>query len=289
MITTSLSAVMQPRIYTYKITFEEVSYYYYGSHKERKYNEYYMGSPVTHKWMWNFYTPKKQILEIFNSREDANSIENRLIKSFINDKWCLNENCGGIVSYSMCKKGAETQIKNKLGIHSRTKEQRKIDADKGRETQKRLGIGIYNLPIEIRQKNGIKIGTKNKETGHIQELGKKYGKLCYENNLGIFGLSEDERRENSSNGGKVSGTEAYKNKTGIHSFSKKERMDIGKRGGNKNKETGHIQNIGSKQVKILNSQKWKCIITGHISTSGPLTSYQKARNIDTKLRIQIHT
>ena len=39
----------------------------------------------------------------------------------------------------------------------------------------------------------------------------------------------------------------------------------------------------------MNSQKWKCIITGHISTSGPLTSYQKARNIDTKLRIQIHT
>ena len=85
---------MQPRIYTYKITFEEVPYYYYGSHKEKKYNEYYMGSPVTHKLMWDFYTPKKQILEIFNSREDANIIENRLIKPILNDKWCLNENCG---------------------------------------------------------------------------------------------------------------------------------------------------------------------------------------------------
>jgi hypothetical protein len=50
---------MQSRIYTYKITFEEVPYYYWGSHKEKRYNEYYMGSPVTHKWCWDFYTPKK--------------------------------------------------------------------------------------------------------------------------------------------------------------------------------------------------------------------------------------
>ena len=50
-----------PRIYLYKITFEEVSYYYYGVHKEKRYNEYYMGTPVTHKWVWDFYTPKKHI------------------------------------------------------------------------------------------------------------------------------------------------------------------------------------------------------------------------------------
>ena len=30
---------MQPRIYTYKITFEEVPYYYYGSKKEKVFNE----------------------------------------------------------------------------------------------------------------------------------------------------------------------------------------------------------------------------------------------------------
>jgi hypothetical protein len=278
---------MQPRIYTYKITFDEVPYYYYGSHKENKYNEYYMGSPVTHKWMWDFYTAKKQILEIFNSREDANIIENRLIKPVLNDKWCLNENCGGIVSSNRCKKGTETQIKNKLGIHSRSKEQRKIDADKGRETQKILGIGIYNLSIEIRQENGKKVGTKNKETGHIQELGKKYGKLCYENNLGIFGLSEDERKEYSSKGGKMSGTEAYKNKTGIHSFSKEKRLEIGKKSGTKNKETGHIQELGKKQVKKLNTTKWRCLITNYVSTSGPLTIYQRKRNIDTALRVII--
>ena len=51
-----------PRIYTYKITFEEVPYYYYGVHKEKRFNEEYWGSPHTNKWAWEFYTPKKQIL-----------------------------------------------------------------------------------------------------------------------------------------------------------------------------------------------------------------------------------
>ena len=242
---------MQPRIYTYKITFEEVSYYYYGSHKERKYNEYYIGSPVTHKWMWDFYTPKKQILEIFNSREDANIIENRLIKSVLNDKLCLNENCGGIVSSNMCKKGAKKLVDNKLGIHSRSKEQIKIDGDKGRETQKKLGLGIYSISKDERLKISKKVGGNNVKSGHIQELGKKYGKLCYENNLGMFGLSKEDRKESSRKGGKVSGNEAYKKKTGIHSFSKEQRIGIGKKSGNKNKETGHIQELGKNQVKKL--------------------------------------
>ena len=36
-----------------------------------------------------------------------------------------------------------------------------------------------------------------------------------------------------------------------------------------------------------NSQKWKCTTTGHITTPGPLTIYQKARNIDITNRIKI--
>ena len=89
-----------PRIYTYKITFEEVPYYYYGVHKEKVFGEEYWGSPRTNRWCWNFYTPKKQILEIFKYTNEgwikAQEIESRLIKQFFNDdKWCLNESCGG--------------------------------------------------------------------------------------------------------------------------------------------------------------------------------------------------
>jgi hypothetical protein len=278
---------MQSRIYTYKITFEEVPYYYYGSHKEKKYNEYYMGSPVTHKWCWSFYTPKKQILEFFNTREEANFVENRLIKPVLDDPYCLNENCGGIVSTEMCKKGIIKQIKNNIGLYSRTKDQIKDHQNKGRETQKILGVGIYGLSKETRKKNGERLGKRNVETGYIQKIGKKQGKFCYENNLGIFGLSKEERRENSSKGGKISANEAYKNKTGIHSFTLEQRKDASSKAGQKNVETGHIQNLGKNQIKKINSKLWKCLITGHITTSGPLTNYQKSRGIDTSLRVEV--
>ena len=261
---------MKPRIYTYKITFEEVPYYYYGSHKEQKYNEYYMGSPVTNKWCWDFYTPRKQILEYFNTREEANIIENKLIKPVLNDPNCLNENCGGIISSDMCKKGIKTQIKNKIGLHSRTKEKIIEDGNKGRETQKRLKLGFYGLPEKIRKENGKNLGKRNIETGHIQKLGKEYGRLCYENNKGIFGMSEEEKNIARSKGGKTSGSIAYKNKTGIHSLTKEDKKTIGKKGG-----------------LASSSQKWRCLITGYISTAPGLASYQRKRNIDTSLKVRV--
>lgn len=278
---------MQPRIYTYKITFEEVPYYYYGSHKEKRYDEYYMGSPVTNKWCWELYTPKKQILEIFNTRKEANIIENRLIKPVLDDPNCLNENCGGIISSDMCRKGIETQIKNKIGLHSRNKERMIEGGNKGRETQKRLKLGIYGLDPVVRKENGKKLGKRNVETGHIQELGKKIGKIYYENKLGIFGLSEEEKNIARSKGGKASGNNAYKNKTGIHGFTMEQRKNASIKGGQKNIETGHIQNLGKNQSKKLNSKLWKCLITGHITTSGPLTNYQKSRGIDISFRIEV--
>lgn len=96
------------RIYTYKITFEEVPYYYYGVHKEKRFNEEYWGSPVTNKWCWEFYTPKKQILEFFDYSDegwfDAKEIEDRLIKPVYNtDKYCLNESCGAIRSLKVLR------------------------------------------------------------------------------------------------------------------------------------------------------------------------------------------
>lgn len=221
-----------------------------------------MGSPVTNKWCWEFYTPKKQILEFFNSREEANFVENRIIKSTINDSYCLNENCGGIVSTKMCKRGAKILVENKLGIHSRTKEQIISDGNRGRETQKRLKLGIYGLSAEIRKENGKNLGQHNIKTGHIKKLGKKYGKLCYENELGMFGISEIEKNEARSRGGKISGNKAYENKVGIHSFSKEQRQNIAK-------------------------QKWKCLVTGYISNAPGLSNYQRKRNIDTTLRIKL--
>ena len=124
------SRTMQPRIYTYKITFEEVPYYYYGSKKEKKFNEEYWGSPVVNKWCWEFYTPRKQILELFDFTDEGYKeclkVEGRLIKPVLNNPLCLNESCGG--NYSL--------------------ETRRKSSKKGVQRLKELGTGIYSLSSE---------------------------------------------------------------------------------------------------------------------------------------------
>lgn len=60
---------------------------------------------------------------------------------------------------------------------------------------------------------------------------------------------------------------AKENKNGIFSLTKEQLIENGKKGGL----------IASKK---LNSEKWMCLETGFISTIGPLTRYQKVRNID---------
>ena len=200
---------MQPRIYTYKITFEEVPYYYYGSKKEKVFDEEYWGSPVTNKWCWELYTPKKQILELFDYTDEGyvecRKNEDRLIKPVLNDFWCLNENYGGTYSIS-------SKIKSgKLG---------------GR-------------------KGGL-IG----------------GKYVVENKLGIHSLSKEEK----SFYGKKGATSTKLKGVGIHSLTREQRI---------------------LNAKKQTSQKWKCTLTGYISTSAGLSHYQRKRNIDTMNRIKL--
>jgi hypothetical protein len=159
-----------PRIYLYKITFEEVTYYYYGVHKEKYFNEEYWGTPITNKWCWEFYTPKKQILEIFDNTDDgwleAQEVEKRLIKPFYNiDKWCLNEHCGGKISLNVLRNNGKIIgrkcKKEKLGIFGMTEEQNKISRKKAHDTQKKMKIGFYGSDKEFKIKNGQKTGSDN--------------------------------------------------------------------------------------------------------------------------------
>lgn len=245
-----------PRIYLYKITFEEVPYYYYGVHKEKKYNEYYMGSPCRNKWFWEFYTPKKQILEIFDFTDEgwveAQEVEKRLIKSFYNDdKWCLNECCGGIFSLNIlrqngiktAKKYSKRNYELGKGIHGLSKEQIIQNAKTGVETQKRLGLGIYGLTAEERSENSKKYSHLGVETQ------KRLG-------IGLYGITTEERKEN----GKKSAKTNEKNKTGLYSFTTEDRKEY---------------------VKITNSQRWECCETGYISTAAGVVSYQRGKGIDT--------
>ena len=44
---------------------------------------------------------------------------------------------------------------------------------------------------------------------------------------------------------------------------------------------------GLNLAEKVNSQKWKCLITGKVTNPGALSKWQKARGIDTTLRVRI--
>jgi hypothetical protein len=251
-----------PRIYLYKITFEEVPYYYYGVKREKKYNEYYMGSPYTHKWVWDFYTPKKQILEIFSYNDEgwleAQEVEKRLIRPFYQtDKWCLNENCGGKISLNLCREA-------------------------GRRTYE-LKLGMFGLTPEQRRENGKKSGKIN-------------GRRNKENKIGICGLTEEQRRENGekygSNAGKIGGQKTYEMGVGVHGRTEKEKVEDGRKGGQKTYELklGAFAILPEERSEISKKvayQKWVCLETGFVANAGNLTQYQRKRGIDTSKRVRI--
>jgi hypothetical protein len=193
--------MMSPRIYIYKITFEEVLYYYYGVHKEKRYDEYYMGSPVTHKWVWDFYTPKKQILEVFHYSDDgweeALSVEKRIIKEFYNsDQWCLNENSGGFISLEICRNSGKKLYEEGKGIHGRSRDQMSEDNRKAGKKLYEQGLGIHALTPEQRTENGKKGGSIG---------GKRGGKKAKELGVGIHAQTIEEKREYGRRGGKIGG------------------------------------------------------------------------------------
>ena len=245
-----------PRIYTYKITFEEVPYYYYGVHKEKKYNEEYWGTPITHKWCWDFYTPKKQILQFFEFTDEgwleAQEVEKRIIKPVYNeDKWCLNENCGGSLSLKIYRDNGQRTYELGIGIYGRTPEQMTEAGKNG------YANGIGKIPKEER----IEISRKN-------------GQKAYELGIGVHSRTAEQMTENGKKGGKIGGAKSYEMKVGIHGQSKEKMSENGKKGG---KISG----------KISTSQVWECTITGYRNNAAVLARYQKAKGIDTSNRKRI--
>ena len=316
-------AVMQPRIYTYKITFEEVPYYYYGSKKEKYYNQKYFGSPVSNKWCWKLYTPKKQILEFFDfsdkGYEECKKVEDRLISPFLNDPYCLNERCGGAYSLDIrrktgrkvglkhkengtgvCgiseefrkeigKKGGLKSKQNGTGVFSLSKEQKSEIALKNKEN----GVGIFGLTKKQRRDTGLKceelaVGIFSRSKEEMSIHSRKIGLHQSKNNIGMFSLSKEQKREialkNKENG------------VGLFSLTEKQRKENSRKAGLKCKQnsTGIFSltaeqrsELGKNFAKKVNSQRWMCLETGYISNPGALTNYQRARGIDTSKRKKV--
>jgi len=170
---------MNPRIYVYKITFEEIPDWYWGVHKEIKYEEFYMGSPVTHAWKWDFYTPEKQIVQLFDYSQEgfteAKTLEDRLILPDLNNPLCLNEALGGAYSLESCSQGGKRASEI---LHSRkTEDGKSVQAvsgglasgkvwtpekkassvknlNKARQVQKDLNLQIYGSEWEYHRRKG---------------------------------------------------------------------------------------------------------------------------------------
>jgi len=201
---------MQPRIYTYKITFPDQGWWYWGVHKERRYGESYWGSPTTHKAKWENFEFEKQILEFFDSYEEALRVEKRLIKPDLDNPLCLNEGCSTFVSLASAAKGGR------------------------------------NCPRETQVQNGINEQKRRKDLG-----------------ISAFNTSPEQLKINGSNVGNYS----WKNKTG--SF------------------TPELTKQRHDKLRNMNTERWRCLVTGFITSPGPLSRYQKARGIDTSLREKV--
>jgi hypothetical protein len=216
--------LVQPRIYIYKVTFEDMPFWYWGVHKENVYGEIYLGSPKTNRQYWDFYTPQIQILQCFPYTEqgwkEAQLLEKRLIKPDLNNPLCLNEGCGCLLSYDSTSKGG------------------KIGGKKGGKRIVELAVGIHDPENkELKQEWAREAAKKShnekdKDGKSLRASGQ--GKRTHQNGTGVFAPG------NQARGGSTTG-----------------------------------------------AQKFQCLVTGKVSTPGPLTLWQKTRGIDTSLRVRV--
>jgi hypothetical protein len=124
------------------------------------------------------------------------------------------------------------------------------------------------------------------------ENGRKSAKKCKEFGIGLHRRSKKKKIEYARTAGKIGGPKSYELGIGIHGRTKEQRSEDGKKGIQKQKELGvGLYGLTTEQrietAKKVSSQKWMCLETGHISTPGGLSNYQKARGIDTSKRKRI--
>jgi len=251
-----------------------------------------MGSPVTHKWMWEFYTPKIQILEFFpftdEGWKEAFAIEKRLIRPDLNNPLCLNERCNVTTSQYASAKGGkitgEKSVRLGLGIHStdyKNSQKRKDACTKG---------GIVGGPIGgakvVENKLGVHSPEYTNSEKYIEDRvkgGQISGQNSFERGTKIFAISSEERARISSEVGQRSYKEQFGMFAPEYVDKKKEWSGMG---GRACKEKMPIEKQRERANKI-SSEKWMCMVTGYITTKGPLTNVQKSRGIDSRLRVRV--
>ena len=273
---------MQPRIYTYKITFEEIPHWYWGVHKEKKFGELYLGSPITHRWMWDFYTPKIQILEFFpftdEGWKEANLVEDRLIKPDLNDPLCLNEGCGGRVSREASQRGGYKM----KGVPKTQEHKEKIG--KGNRGKKRSPEYCQALSERNRGKK-ISESQRKKQSETLKRFFRENPEVRAQ-------LTEKAKERKWFHNPQTGET---RHCTEIPGEDWQPGRPISYLGapwwtnGSENKRSFECPGPGWERGMSSDpkKRKFKCTVTGFISSPGGLTKYQKLRGIDTSNRVLV--
>ena len=211
---------MKPRIFVYKVTFEEIPDWYWGVHKETKYNDGYWGSPTTHAWKWNFYTPNLEICELFPYTDEgwkkARSVEDRCILPDLNNPLCLNEHTGGQNSLEASRRGGTKGSKtvNKI-IHAEKDDLgRSVHSlkafEKVHEEKDELGKSVHATKIHKekdelgRSLHAIKaLGSYFNNPEHQSKAGKRGAEVAN------AAMTPEEKSENGRKGGKTSSMQIW--------------------------------------------------------------------------------
>jgi hypothetical protein len=133
------------RYYTYKITFKDLPcYFYYGKHKNK--GKPYYGSPVTWRHLWDQFEPEVQILQWYETAEEARLAEEAIIKCTWGNKYSLNENWGGCFSEEVCKRNGKKI--SAFGLSFITPQILSENGKKNMTPEKARGYGKRNMTPE---------------------------------------------------------------------------------------------------------------------------------------------
>jgi hypothetical protein len=180
----------------------------------------------------------------------------------------LNANCNGIIPPELARIGAKKAGKKTGEKHKRDKTAicDPANQEKGRQTARERGSGFFDSEFQqsemmqgIRRQNGIRVSQTPEAQKRLAEARAK--------------VDPEKRR-------KVAG-------------------ETGKRIGKINAESGHMDRIrmlrdpekqrqnALNNLEKMNTGRWKCLVTGHVSSYVGLSRFQNNRGIDRKLRIQV--
>lgn len=106
----------------------------------------------------------------------------------------------------------------------------------------------------------------------LSENGRRSGERNVIEKRGIFAATPEEwsirNRKNGAKGCHAAGKSTYEKGVGIFALGEEAQEERNKKG-----------------ASVINGMKWMCLKTGYISTSGPLTKWQRKRGINPSKRV----